>query len=239
MTEEEIRCKAIERFIDGEAPKAIYDDLGRTKQWFFKWLKRYQSGDPDWYRSKSRAPRNRPAQIDQVERQRIISIRQRLQRQPFAQTGVSAIKWDLHKGGAPPRSDRTINRVLKQEGLVKKNSLCPKRGRIPIFQRGPVPEQHPPSRSLRPSLHQGRRQVPFFQRDRCSDSPSLYRITTEQRRPADRLQPHEVLEEHGNSGLFAVGQCPHLSRKQPLSKIFRPGDQALFALWSHPGVHPD
>ena len=128
MTEEEIRCKAIDRFNDGQPPKTIYEDLGRTKQWFFKWLKRYQSGEPDWYRSRSRAPRNKPTQINEVERQRIISIRQRLQRQSFAQIGVSAIKWELHKAGVSIPSDRTINRVLKQEGLVKKNFLRPKRG---------------------------------------------------------------------------------------------------------------
>jgi hypothetical protein len=128
MTEEEIRCKAIDRFKNGQPPKAIYEDLGRTKQWFFKWLKRYQSGDTYWYRSRSRAPRSKPNQINEVERQRIISIRQRLQRQSFAQIGVSAIKWELHKAGVSIPSDRTINRVLKQEGLVKKNFLCPKRG---------------------------------------------------------------------------------------------------------------
>jgi putative transposase len=128
MTEEEIRCKAIDRFKNGQPPKAIYEDLGRTKQWFFKWLKRYRSGDPDWYRSRSRAPRNKPTQIDEVGRQMIISIRQRLHRQSFAQIGVSAIKWELHKAGVSIPSDRTINRVLKQEGLVKKNYLRPQRG---------------------------------------------------------------------------------------------------------------
>ena len=128
MTEEEIRRTAIERFNNGQSPKVVYEDLGRTKQWFFKWLKRYQSGDPDWYRSRSRAPERKPTQISEVERQRIISIRQRLQRQSFAQIGVAAIKWELHKTGIAIPSDRTINRVLKQEGLVKKNSLCPKRG---------------------------------------------------------------------------------------------------------------
>ena len=128
MTEEEIRRTAIERFNNGQSPKVVYEDLGRTKQWFFKWLKRYRSGDPDWYRARSRAPERKPTQISEVERQRIISIRQRLQRQSFAQIGVSAIKWELHKAGIAIPSDRTINRVLKQEGLVKKNSLCPKRG---------------------------------------------------------------------------------------------------------------
>jgi hypothetical protein len=129
--------------------------------------------------------------------------------------------------------------VLKQEGLVKKNFLCPKRGWIPIFQGGPVPKQYPSSRSFRPSLHQGRRQILLFQRDRCGDSPSLYRITTEQGRSADGLQPHEVLEGHGNARLPANGQRSHLSRQQPLSEIFWPSDQAMSVLWSHPGVHPN
>ena len=128
MTEEEIRCKAIDRFNNCEPPKTIYEDLGRTKQWFFKWLKRYKSGDLEWYHSRSRAPQRKPTQISEVERGRIISTRQRLQRQSFAQIGVTAIKWELHKAGVPILSDRTINRVLKQEGLVKKNFLCPKRG---------------------------------------------------------------------------------------------------------------
>ena len=44
--EEETRRKAIERYLGGESPKSIYDDLKRTKQWFFKWLRNYQSGDP-------------------------------------------------------------------------------------------------------------------------------------------------------------------------------------------------
>jgi len=55
MTEDELRRQAIMRFTNGEAPKSIYTDLSRTKQWFFKWLNRYRTGDPDWYRSKSHA----------------------------------------------------------------------------------------------------------------------------------------------------------------------------------------
>ena len=125
MTEEELRLNAIERYVKGENPKSIYDDLGRTKPWFFKWLKRYRSGDPLWYRSKPKTPQHKPAKLAEVERERIIHIREHLQRQSFAQIGVAAIKWELHKAKAPIPSDRTINRILKQEGLVKKNCLHP------------------------------------------------------------------------------------------------------------------
>jgi len=122
--EEEIRKKAIQRYISGEKPKTIYTDLKRSKKWFFKWLKRYQRGQDDWHKNQSRAPLKSSNEIGTKEKQRIISIRNRLESEPFAQFGVSAIKWELRKLGLDFPSDRTINRVLKREGLVKKNFVC-------------------------------------------------------------------------------------------------------------------
>jgi hypothetical protein len=119
--EQDLRTKAIILYLKGATPKTIYTGLNRSKQWFFKWLKRYQSGDPDWYKGKSRAPQKQSAEISKIDRQRIISTRKRLESQKFAQTGASAIKWELSKSGFGFPSDRTINRVLKKEGLVKKN----------------------------------------------------------------------------------------------------------------------
>ncbi len=119
--EQDLRQKAIKLYLKGESPKSIYSDLNRSKNWFFKWLKRYQTGDPDWYKDKSRVPKNRPTAISEINKERIISTRIRLDSQKFAQIGVSAIKWELTKSGVDFPSDRTINRVLKKEGLVKKN----------------------------------------------------------------------------------------------------------------------
>jgi transposase-like protein len=131
--EQELRKKAIKRYWKGESPKSIYTDLKRSKEWFFKWLKRYQSGDSEWFKDKSKAPKRQPSQISEVDKQRIISVRQNLESQKFAQTGASAIKWELSKSGHSFPSDSTINRILKREGLVKKNFICPQRGRISIF----------------------------------------------------------------------------------------------------------
>jgi len=131
--EQKLRKKAIKRFLQGESPKTICTDLERSKNWFFKWLKRYQTGEPEWYKGKSRAPLNRPTQLGEIEKQRIISTRQRLESEKFAQTGVSAIKWELNKSGYSLPSDRTINRVLKREGLIKKNFVYSQRRRIPVF----------------------------------------------------------------------------------------------------------
>jgi transposase len=122
--EEEVRKRAIFRYINGESPKGIYEDLNRSKKWFFKWLKRYQTGEADWYRDKSRAPLRRSTRTREDRTALIVSTRKRLEAEPFAQTGVSAIKWELSKLGADFPSDSTINRILKKEGLVKKNLVC-------------------------------------------------------------------------------------------------------------------
>jgi putative transposase len=125
--EQDLRKKAITLYLKGESPKSIYSDLNRSKNWFFKWLKRYQTGDPDWYNDKPRAPRNRPTAISEIDKQRIISTRIRLDSQKYAQIGASAIKWELTKSGFVFPADRTINRVLKREGLVKKNFVYSQR----------------------------------------------------------------------------------------------------------------
>ena len=134
--EEQIRITAIDRFKQGEEPIDIYTSLKRSKKWFFKWLKRYRSGDENWFKDQSRAPRKSPQRIGEVERQRIIAVRKRLEDEPFAQTGTSAIKWELRKAGHHFPSDSTIHRVLKSEGLIKKNFVCCQRGRVPLFHRG-------------------------------------------------------------------------------------------------------
>jgi transposase-like protein len=122
--EQEFRKTAISRYLQGEKPISIYTDLKRSKNWFFKWLKRYRNGDPDWFKDKSKAAVSRPTQISEIERQRIVSVRKRLDSERFAQIGASAIKWELSKSGYGFPSDRTINRVLKREGLIKKNFVC-------------------------------------------------------------------------------------------------------------------
>ena len=131
--EQDLRQKAINLYLKGGSPKSIYLDLNRSKNWFFKWLKRYQTGDPDWHKDKSRVPKKKPTAISEIDKQRIISVRTRLDLQKFAQIGASAIKWELSKSGFGFPSDRTINRVLKQEGLVKKNFVHSQRYRISVF----------------------------------------------------------------------------------------------------------
>ena len=126
--EEELRKQAVQRHLAGESPKAVYTSLARSKKWFFKWLSRYQSGADNWYQERSRAPLTRPSELSTADKELITSTRKRLDSEPFAQIGVSAIKWELRKLGLPFCSDSTINRTLKREGLVKKNAILSQRG---------------------------------------------------------------------------------------------------------------
>lgn len=152
--EEEIRKNAILRHIgNGESPKEIYTSLNRSKKWFFKWLNRFQSGDAHWYEDQSRAPLLKGRGMEQKEKDLIISTRQRLESEPFAQIGVSAIKWELQKLGLPFPSDSTINRILKREGLIKKNCLCSQGNRVPLLYRPTGNKQHSPDGLGRSSLY--------------------------------------------------------------------------------------
>lgn len=151
--EEELRKTAISMYLQGQSPVSIYTELKRSKNWFFKWLKRYKSGDPNWFKEKSRAPLRSPTQISDVDIERIISVRKRLESEGFAQIGASAIKWKLSKSGHSFPSDRTINRVLKREGLIKKNSIYSQGSRVPIFHRATYYQQYSSGRSCRSTLH--------------------------------------------------------------------------------------
>jgi len=131
--EEDIRKGAIMEYVKGTPPKEIYTRLNRSKKWFFKWLKRYQTGNMEWYKERSRAPKSQANETSQEQKALILVTRKRLEEQPFAQVGASAIKWELHKLGASFPSDRTINRILTREGLTKKNILCSERCRISLF----------------------------------------------------------------------------------------------------------
>ncbi len=126
--EEDLRKQAVQRHQAGESPKAVYTSLNRSKFWFFKWLNRYQSGATDWYKDLPRTPNTRPSELSLADKNIIIATRNRLESTPYAQIGVSAIKWELHRLGQPLHSDSTINRTLKREGLVKKNKVFPQRG---------------------------------------------------------------------------------------------------------------
>jgi putative transposase len=115
-----LRREAVRRRLAGESPEAIARDLGRTRQWVFKWAERYDPDDPGWALGRSRAPRrvaNRTA--GEVEA-RVLAVRERLAENPWAQVGAPAIAWELDKLGAPVPPLRTIERILARAGVTER-----------------------------------------------------------------------------------------------------------------------
>lgn len=132
--EHEIRKEAIHRFLRGENPKQVYRKLGRSNRWFFKWLKRHESGDPDWFKDHSKRPHHQRSRIsDEIERQ-IVEIRTELQDTKYAQIGANVINWQLQRRGFSPVPVATINRVIKRHGLTKnKKKYQPRKTPYPTW----------------------------------------------------------------------------------------------------------
>ena len=120
MDEIEIRKKAISRYENGESPKAIYQSLGKSKKWFFKWLKRYKNDGENWSEELSRKPHQSKEKIEKAMEQAIIDTRIKLEKQLYAQIGALNIKWHLEKQGLIPPPISTINKVLKRNNLMRK-----------------------------------------------------------------------------------------------------------------------
>jgi len=80
MNIKEFREKAIKRYKNGESPKEIYQSLGKSKTWFFKWLKRYKLEGKDWSKSHSYRPHQSPKRIDEIMEQMVIETRKYLEK---------------------------------------------------------------------------------------------------------------------------------------------------------------
>lgn len=128
MDEIEIRKQAISRYENGESPKQIYQSLGKSKKWFFKWLKRYKNGKENWWEELSRRPHHSKDRIDESMEQAIIDTREKLERTLYAQIGALNIKWHLQEQGFPSPTIPTINKVLKRNNLVKKRAKYEPKG---------------------------------------------------------------------------------------------------------------
>ena len=126
--EEEIQLRklCVQLSARGKNVTQIHRELNRTRDWVYKWLKRAQSGQTDWYLDQSRAPHNKPGKIGKELEQAIVNSRLKLVKRDTPETkyafcGAVAIHQELDNLGywnKPALS--TINRVLKRNGLITK-----------------------------------------------------------------------------------------------------------------------
>jgi putative transposase len=128
MDESKIRKQAISRYENGESPKAIYQSLGKSKRWFFKWLKRYKYDGENWSKDLSRQPHRTREKINKTMEQAIIDTRKKLESTLYAQIGALNIKWHLAKQGLEAVPISTINKVLRRGNLVRKRLKYEPRG---------------------------------------------------------------------------------------------------------------
>jgi putative transposase len=120
--EEIIRKQAVELHLKSIPINDIADKLGKTRQWVHKWLKRYKTEKDVWYQSISNAPKKPISRIPEDIEKTIVSIRENLIGQKYAQKGALNILYEFKRLNINPPSMSTINRVIQRNGLLDKGT---------------------------------------------------------------------------------------------------------------------
>jgi transposase InsO family protein len=125
MEQEEIlRQEAIRLHLQGVSIHAIASQLNKTRQWVYKWIQLYkQSTVPEWYKSRSKAPKHVSNKISKELERLVVNIRQQLSRQLYAQKGAISILYEFNRLGISPPSLPTINRILSRNNLIETPSI--------------------------------------------------------------------------------------------------------------------
>lgn len=118
--EKDLREQAVRRYEVGESPKEIYQSLGKSKAWFFKWCKRSKLDGENWARNHSKRPHQTRPGVEGTMEQAVIDTRKHLERELYAQIGAFNISWNLSEQGITPPPLSTINKILKRNQLVRK-----------------------------------------------------------------------------------------------------------------------
>ena len=117
-TEAELRGEAVRRRLAGESPAEIARALGRSRQWVAKWVRRQERGEDDWAKGRKRGPERAPTRTAPETETLVLTVRERLVANPWAQVGADAIAWELRKLGVEPPPRRTLERILARAGAT-------------------------------------------------------------------------------------------------------------------------
>ena len=124
--EEEERIKALNRYIKGDKPSIICRDAGKSEKWLFKWVNRFKTGEEEWYKSKSRAPKKHGRRTDKEMESTVVNVRNALMggnkyESKYLGISADAIQYRLEKHGFSREempSVSTIKRIVKKHGLI-------------------------------------------------------------------------------------------------------------------------
>jgi transposase-like protein len=116
--QEQLRIRAIELYNKKWKVTDICSELNCSRPWFYKWLKRYQSKESDWYIEQSRAPKTKHNKTDSDMEQVVLEARKYLASKPYLQYGPQAIYYTLSQKGIQPPPVWTIARILKRHNIT-------------------------------------------------------------------------------------------------------------------------
>jgi len=121
FTKEQLRTRAIELSRNtGWNISEICRSLNCSRRWFYKWLKRYQSNEPQWFIEKSKKPKTKKKKTDSKTEQLILETRKQLMSTPFMQYGPQAISYHLKMRNITPPPVWSIARILNQNKVTHK-----------------------------------------------------------------------------------------------------------------------
>lgn len=127
------RLKAVQRFFDGEDPKAICESLGRSRSWLYKWVMRHVPDNSQWFEDQSRRPLTSPTRTS-AEIERIVEMVRLSLYNKGDLCGNQAIQWELIDMEVKPLpSLSTIGRILCRRELTHRRtgSYTPKGKKYP------------------------------------------------------------------------------------------------------------
>lgn len=125
LNHEQLRMRAIELYKKNWKVSEICTTLNRSRNWFYKWLNRYNNNDPQWYKEQSRAPKIKNSKTSIEMENLIIQTRKHLLSQPYLQYGPQSIYYTLAQKGINPPPVWTIARVLKRHDLTQDKRVTP------------------------------------------------------------------------------------------------------------------
>ena len=125
LNNEQLRMRAIELYKNNWNVSEISKTLNRSRNWFYKWLNRYNNNDPHWYKEQSKAPKTKKNKTNTEMEELIIQTRKELLSHPYLQYGPQAIYYTLTQKGINPPPVWTIARTLKRYGLAQNKRLTP------------------------------------------------------------------------------------------------------------------
>jgi hypothetical protein len=118
----QIRMLAVQRFKAGESPESICTSLSKSRFWLYKWVKRFDGGDPSWFENRSRRPLVTPNRTASEIEEIVKMVRLNLYNQDLF-CGAQAILWEMEDLGIKPLpSPRTINRILSRKDLTHRRT---------------------------------------------------------------------------------------------------------------------